>query len=318
MTPFCAAVDWGTSRFRLWILAGDGKVLHRVESEEGLRQSSREGFAKILEIHLQGAGAPADLPVVICGMAGSRQGWQEAPYLDTPAPLEEIAGAAVRLNSARDIRILPGLAQRSRIHPDVMRGEETQLFGLLSGLAAEKSELPELICMPGTHSKWVEMNNSVVTGFATFMSGEIFDLLSRHSVLANSMQPGDKVQADDPAFLKAVETTLANPGEITNRLFSLRASNLLGLAPKGDGAAGLSGHLIGLELAGAFARYSKPSDIVLLASGNLGTLYDGALRHVGVTTTLRDAEDCGRLGMFKAAESFWVADPVPLKAGSRS
>ena len=125
-----AAVDWGTTSFRLWLVGENGDMLAERRSHEGMTTAAKTGFSPILESHLAAVGAPAHLPVVICGMAGARQGWVEAGYLDTPAPLSGIVGAAVIVSDPnRDIRILPGLAQRSEEHPDVMRGEETQLLG---------------------------------------------------------------------------------------------------------------------------------------------------------------------------------------------
>ena len=136
-TPAVAAVDWGTSSFRLWLLDASGAVLAEKRSGEGMLTAGAEGFAVILERHLAAVGAPADLPVIVCGMAGARQGWLEAPYVALPAALDAILAGAVPFPARRrEIRILPGLAQRSTDAPDVMRGEETQLAGILPLFAA--------------------------------------------------------------------------------------------------------------------------------------------------------------------------------------
>ena len=127
-----AAVDWGTSSFRLWLVDGAGRALAERRSDEGMMAAARSGFAAVLHAHLAALSAPPDLPVIICGMAGARQGWVEAGYVDTPAPLAAIpAGAVIVPEKSRDVRILPGIAQRDRDAPDVMRGEETQLLGAL-------------------------------------------------------------------------------------------------------------------------------------------------------------------------------------------
>src|SRR6185295_3284527 len=133
-------------------------------------------------------GAARGLPVIICGMAGARQGWVEAGYVDTPAPLASILKHAVAVpGQDRDIRILPGIAQRDRGAPDVMRGEETQLLGALGPDAADDA----LVCLPGTHSKWVEAKGGTVERFATFMTGELFDVVSRETILAHTIAGAD-------------------------------------------------------------------------------------------------------------------------------
>ena len=188
--PAVAAVDWGTSSFRLWLLDASGAVLAEKRSGDGMLTAGAEGFPAILERHLAAAGAPADLPVIVCGMAGARQGWIEAPYVALPASLDAILAGAVPVpGQARKIRILPGLAQRSAEAPDVMRGEETQLAGVLPLFAAGS----HLICMPGTHSKWVEAADGVITGFRTWLTGELFSILSKQSILRHSL--GDKPAA---------------------------------------------------------------------------------------------------------------------------
>ena len=141
-----AAVDWGTSRFRLFLMDRDGLVLAERRSEDGLDASRAKGFGATLEAELQALEAPDGLPVVICGMAGSRQGWIEAPYFTVPAGPDAILATAAEVpHDARPVRIIPGLAQRGA-HPDVMRGEETKLLGL----AAAEPGLTATVVMPGT------------------------------------------------------------------------------------------------------------------------------------------------------------------------
>ena len=133
--PAVAAVDWGTTRMRVWLVDKDGKVLAERRGDDGLITAQQKGFSTLLEGHLVAMGAPDALPVIICGMAGSRQGWLEAPYVSVPSPIGAILGGAARVpGQKRDIRIVPGLAQRLADAPDVMRGEETQLAG--AGLPA--------------------------------------------------------------------------------------------------------------------------------------------------------------------------------------
>ena len=149
------------------------------------------GFATVLQSHLDAVGAANDLPVIICGMAGARQGWVEAGYIDTPAHLASILERAVSVpGEARDIRILPGIAQRDPNAPDVMRGEETQLLGALGADAASDA----VVCIPGTHSKWATVKGGTVERFATFMTGELFSVVSRETILSHAMANAEEAE----------------------------------------------------------------------------------------------------------------------------
>ncbi|MDU6728173.1 MAG: 2-dehydro-3-deoxygalactonokinase, partial [Bradyrhizobium sp.] len=145
------AVDWGTSSFRAWLMAADGTELAESRGPEGMLQCATSGFAPVLRDHLRKLGGPADLPVLICGMAGARQGWVEAPYLQTPTRLDALHAGAICVETEGDVRILPGLAQARADQPDVMRGEETQLFGVT------EPGFSGIVCIPGTHSKWIRV-----------------------------------------------------------------------------------------------------------------------------------------------------------------
>lgn len=298
MNPFCAAVDWGTSSFRLWLLARDGTALAGRHGADGMMAAIEAGFAVVLDRHLAELGA-ADLPVVICGMAGAKQGWKEAPYLDTPAELAALAGASVRVEGTRrEVRILPGIAQRDAARPDVMRGEETQL----SGLAAE-GVASGLVCLPGTHSKWARLQDGRVQAFSTFMTGEMFAALSGHTILRLAIGGSDHVPAGDPAFLAAVREAAAAPAAVANQLFAIRAAPLLGFAARG--AAALSGALIGLELAGARSRHGTEREVALVSSGALGELYRAALGELGFAVRAFDSEAAARKGLWNAALAIW-------------
>jgi 2-dehydro-3-deoxygalactonokinase len=301
MTPFCAAIDWGTSSFRLWLLSADGAVLAERRSDDGMTRAAATGFDVVLERHLAELGAAQNLPVIVCGMAGARQGWREAGYLDTPADVAEIIRSALRVEGyPRDVRILSGIAQRDANAPDVMRGEETQLMGLVAdGIGSG------LVCMPGTHSKWVTLRAGKVEGFSTYMTGELFDALSRHSILSAAVGGVSEIHPGDPAFLDAANSAIGNSAAFSNLLFQLRSGQLLGFAPPAEGAARLSGLLIGLELAGAMARHGPVTEIVLVASGALGALYRSVLEARGLTVRAFDANEAVRRGLWSAARAFW-------------
>src|SRR5262245_51280938 len=218
-----AAVDWVTSSFRLWLIDRAGRVVDERRSDEGMMAASKAGFPAVLQSHLDAVAAAKDLPVIICGMAGARQGWVEAGYVDTPAHLASILQRAVRVaGQSRDIRILPGIAQRDPKAPDVMRGEETQLLGALGPDAAQDA----VVCMPGTHSKWVMVTDSAVGGFATFMTGELFGVVARETILSHAVAGTDAAE-DADSFKSAVVLAFETPALAANLLFRVRSRQLL-------------------------------------------------------------------------------------------
>ncbi|OQM76479.1 2-dehydro-3-deoxygalactonokinase [Manganibacter manganicus] len=297
--PAVAIADWGTTRLRVWLLDAAGKALAERRADDGLIGARVKGFAAVLEAHLAAMGAATDLPVMICGMAGSRQGWVEAAYVDVPSPIAAILEGAVRVpGTARDIRIVPGLAQRREDRPDVIRGEETQLAG--AGLPPTGRHL---VCMPGTHSKWIEVEDGAVAGFGTWPTGELYSVLADHSILRHSLGENPAaVGAGNPAFRRWCEAALAEGGDIAGRLFSIRAAGLLHGLGEADAAACLSGLLIGGEIASASRRYRIAQEpLVLIASGALGALYGAALGFAGHTVRLVDADEAVRVGLFEAA-----------------
>jgi 2-dehydro-3-deoxygalactonokinase len=311
--PAFAAVDWGTTRFRAWLLDAAGEVVAERRSDEGLLSLARDRFAEVLESHLEAMGAHPSLPVVICGMAGSRQGWIEAPYVATPASLADIFASAVPVpGTKREVRMVPGVAQRDPARPDVMRGEETQLAGV-AGLH-DGNEL--LVCMPGTHSKWVQLTGGAIRRFSTWMTGELFSVLAEHSILRHALgaEPA-RVAPDDAVFGAWLDDGLANPGDAASRLFRIRASTLLLDMRPADATAALSGLLIGSEVASAKGMFGEQQNVVLVVSGPLGDLYSEALRRAGFSATLVDAETAVRRGLAEAARRNFASDSTRRKEG---
>ncbi|OWV71902.1 2-dehydro-3-deoxygalactonokinase [Rhizobium sp. R634] len=295
------AVDWGTSSFRLWLIGSNGSILAERRSGEGMTSAAKTGFSTVLSGHLAAVEAPASLPVIICGMAGAKQGWFEAGYIDVPASLASILTGAVSVpGESRDIRILPGLAQRDAARPDVMRGEETQLLGALG----RASVGAQAVCMPGTHSKWVHVNDGKVTGFSTFMTGELFDAISKHTILSHAVAGAEEQPADAAAFEAAVSAAFAQPALASNLLFAARSGQLLHGISAAAAQARLSGTLIGLEIAGALQDAAN-SNITLVASGRLQGLYEQAFRTLSLDFTAIDADAAVRRGLSAAAEAIW-------------
>ena len=300
--PAYVAVDWGTSSFRLWLIGEDSSILAERRSGEGMTTAAQTGFAKVLQSHLDTISAPDALPVIVCGMAGARQGWVEAGYIDTPTSLAAILTGAVSVpGQSRDVRILPGLAQRSQQVPDVMRGEETQLLGAIA--ADAKGE--QLVCMPGTHSKWVRVLDGQVTGFSTFMTGELFDVITKHSILSHAVAGAADMPPDTKAFEAALKTALDKPTLVTNLLFTARSGQLLNGLTAAGAQALISGTLIGAEIAGALASAGQNAAITLVASGRLQALYEDAFRTLSLNYKTIDADAAVRRGLSAAAEAIW-------------
>ncbi len=300
--PAYVAVDWGTSSFRLWLIGEDGSIVSERRSGEGMTTAAQTGFARVLQTHLDAVSAPDTIPVIVCGMAGARQGWVEAGYIDTPTSLAAILTAAVTVpEQTRDVRILPGLAQRSQQAPDVMRGEETQLLGAIA--ADAKGE--QLVCMPGTHSKWVRVLDGQVTGFSTFMTGELFDVITKHSILSHAVAGAADMPADVKAFEAALNAALGKPALVTNLLFTARSGQLLNGLTAAGAQALISGTLIGAEIAGALASAGQNAAITLVASGRLRALYEDAFRALSLTCKTIDADAAVRRGLSAAAEAIW-------------
>ena len=299
--PAFVAVDWGTSSFRGWLMSAQGDVLADSRGHEGMLHCTGTGFASVLHDHLSKLGAPENIPVVICGMAGARQGWVEAPYLHTPTRLDALHAGAVRVDADRDIRILPGIAQTRADRPDVMRGEETQLLGMLD------PAISGLVCIPGTHSKWVKIEAGAIVEFATYMTGELFSVISQHSILAHAVEAAGQPAANSVPFREGLATAMATPSALTSSLFRLRAAQLLGFEQRSDGIDRLSGLLIGSEISDATVRFGRPRALRLLRAGRLGELYEVALRERGFDVTADDAEAASRHGLSKAAINIWGA-----------
>lgn len=288
LSPDWIAVDWGTSNLRAWAMGADGRVLAEAESDEGMGKLAPEGFeAALLRLITPWlAGTP---PVLACGMVGSRQGWREAPYRAVPCtPLDRAALIAAPTTDPRlNVTIAPGLMQADPA--DVMRGEETQIAGALRLLPGYDG----VLCLPGTHSKWAHISAGEVVSFQTFMTGELFALLSTASVLRHGMQGSGW---DEAAFDTAVTDALSRPERLGARLFSLRAQGLIaGLTP--DAArARLSGLLIGMELAAA-RPYWLGQRVTLIGAEKLSTAYARALAAQGVTAGRLSVTDCTLAGL---------------------
>ena len=273
------AADWGISHLRVWHMGGDS-VLARRESGAGTAALDPVAFEPALTALLPERDAP--LPVVVCGMAGSHQAWVEAPYATVPCAPPS-GGEAVRAPT-RDARlrvfVLPGVGQDRPA--DVMRGEETQIAGFL----ALNKGWDGVVCLPGTHSKWVHVSAGEIVSFRTFMTGELFALLAGSSILRHSV---GTTGWNTEAFEAAVSQAMGRPAAVAADLFALRAESLLHDLDPAVARARLSGLLIGLELAAA-RPYWLGQQVALLGETGLVGAYRAALGAQSVPVTLADAD----------------------------
>ena len=288
VSPDWIAVDWGTSNLRAYAMGADGRVLAEAASDEGMGKLERESYEPAL-LRLIGPWLEDRPPLVACGMVGSRQGWCEAPYRTVPCtPLDPAALVTAPTTDPRlRVSIAPGLKQTQPA--DVMRGEETQIAGALQLMPGYDG----VLCLPGTHSKWVHVSAGEVVSFQTFMTGEMFALMSEASVLRHGMLGGGW---DDAAFDAAVAETLSRPERLGARLFSLRAEGLIAGLTATAARSRLSGLLIGTELAAA-RPYWLGQRVTLIGAESLSAAYVRALSAQGVTAHRLSATDCTLAGL---------------------
>lgn len=279
------AVDWGTSNVRAWGMGADGAETFASQSDKGMGKIKPPDYPDILA-GLIGDHAPAGTPVVVCGMAGARQGWREAAYIETPADLTALAQGAVEPpGSAFDVRILPGICQPDPGREDVMRGEETQLLGLL----AMRPGFEGTVILPGTHSKWVEIKDGRVVRFATAMTGELYEILSQHSVLRHSFAAGDADGEEiEAGITEGMQAGLDDPALLTSLIFRTRAAALLSGKGPGWCSGYLSGLLVGAEI-GGHGDWLTDQPVPLIGSARFGTLYGTALSMLGLSGEPMDA-----------------------------
>ncbi len=287
------AVDWGTSSLRLYRLDAAGMVLERRRSDEGVLASAGR-FGDVLARGIAGWDDPV---VLLCGMVGGRGGWQEVPYLDCPAGIAELADGMQQIQprgfDGRALWIMPGLRDAAGDGmPDVMRGEETQLAALLDALAVGS----HLVCLPGTHSKWVNVRNGRIQRIATAMTGEVYAVLRKHSILGRLM-PAEDGRFDAFAFEAGLHRS-GEEGGLLHHLFGVRTAGLFRQVAEPALPSYLSGLLIGHELrgCGVFTQRPRPAQVHLVGNDRLLGAYAHALTALGIGVQ-RHPEDLAAHGL---------------------
>lgn len=266
------ALDWGTSSLRGAVLADDGRVLLERSFARGILTVEKNGFAAVFKSCFGDWKQPNTL-CLIAGMAGSQQGWIEAPYCLCPAGLADVAAQLAWIEPGR-IAIVPGLSVHNDGVHDVMRGEETQVFGALQLLGLQDARM----VLPGTHSKWVTVSNSRISNFSTWMTGEFYALLSQHSILARTL-PSLETPHNDKAFEQGVTYALRSDG-LLHTAFSTRTLSLFKRMTADELPSYLSGVVIGEELKGQ--HLTSGEALVLIGAPALCSRYDQALALLGV------------------------------------
>ena len=261
------AVDWGTTNRRVQLIAADGGVIDGFGDDRGVLAVPRGDYRREIAALRERLGA---VPVIAAGMVGSTLGWRDVGYVDAPATLANLAGAAIDVGE--EVIIVPGVAFRSSERVDVMRGEEVQVLGAITaGLAPADAQF----CQPGTHNKWIVVADAAITEFATAMTGELFALIRGGGTLAGMLDGEVTLGA---AFRDGLARG-SDAGGLATALFEVRAAVLLGARPAADAAAYASGILIGADVAARTGLAGH--NIHLLASGALAALYASAIERAG-------------------------------------
>ena len=285
------AVDWGTTALRGALLDAQGAVLDERSFARGILGVAAGGFAAVFAESF-GDWVDAGVPrCLVSGMAGSKQGWMEAPYCACPAGFADVAAQLTRIDDTSlqlPVAIVPGLccevaAPGSTLPavPDVMRGEEVQIFGAMQLAGCDQG----VFVLPGTHSKWADVVAGRVRQFQTFMSGELYALLSQHSLLARSIAAD--APFDPAAFTQGIAQAAEGAGLLHNA-FGTRTLSLFGRMDANALASYLSGLVIGEELRGQTLHPDRP--VVLVGSSVLVPRYALALSLQGITCQSFGAE----------------------------
>jgi 2-dehydro-3-deoxygalactonokinase len=278
-------VDWGTSNFRAFRLDTAGKVIERRSYPTGVLKVQEGKFAETLRAQIGDWIAAGETRVLLCGMVGSRQGWAEANYLRCPVNIEDFAQAVVRIPFAgAEAVLIPGvIGEDSTGIPEVMRGEETEVMGIV-----DSCEDQGLVCLPGTHSKWIELRSGSIVRFLTCMTGEMFAALRKCTILSKLMN--SDIAVDDASFLRGVARS-AEIGGLLHHLFSVRTLVLTGELKEENSASYLSGLLIGHEV-----RAAMPvnANVHLVGAAQLCKLYGTVIGACGGTFTLEDEDAAAR------------------------
>ena len=266
----------------------NNNVIDQVSTQEGMKFIDQNEFEKILIKNIDAWNNKFDIKVVIAsGMVGAKQGWIEVPYINSPCDIRNLNFKSLKILDDVKIHILSGVSQ---FNPsDVMRGEETQIAGFL----LNNVDFNGSICLPGTHSKWVNMNSYNIQEFTTFLTGELYEIVKKYSILNHSL---NTTELDDEIVKSSAKLIIENPSFISNKLFEIRADNLLKNSNQTSNNSKLVGYLLGIELSGS-RTYWEDKDLVIIGSSNLNKYYELILNGRSNSIRLFNSSDMALNGL---------------------
>ena len=302
--PILISADWGTTSLRAFLLDRKGAIVDRREAQKGIMKVSDGDFSGTFSA-LTGRWLNdyPDIPVLLSGMIGSEQGWALAAHMPLPARLADLAAAlhVVPLTDKKCAYIVPGLTTVGvhGVH-DIIRGEETQIVGALDDSPTEEA----VLCLPGTHSKWVTVAAGAIFGFQTSLTGETLAILSDNSILGRLMENAavENEKEEDTAFVQGL-TRATEQGGLLHHLFGVRSQGYCRVIPRSGLRLYLAGILIGHEIRGMREIYPRLKSITIIAGQGIAERYGRALQFFGLETTLVDGEAAAFRGHLKIARA---------------
>lgn len=291
------AIDWGSSNFRAFRFDGSGTIIDRRSFAGGILNIQGGRFAECMLEHVGAWLRDGEHRILLSGMIGSRQGWMETQYLHCPAALADLAEAVVKVPfTGAEVLLIPGMTGTDAEGvPEVMRGEETEAMGVLDAHGGTG-----LVCLPGTHTKWINIHDYAITGFVTCMTGDVFAALRDCTILSRIMTKGSHV--DREAFLRGVARS-ADSGGLLHHLFSVRTLALTGQLSEESSASYLSGLLVGHEVRSAMPAAAH---VHLVGSPQLCPLYAQAIEACGGTCRIEN-DDAAARGLAAVARRLgWI------------
>jgi len=279
------AIDWGTSNFRAFRLDEAGEIIERRFFPGGILLVQDGRFEEMLLAQVGDWLKSGETRILLCGMVGSRQGWREAKYVSCPVGIADLANAVIKVPLAdAEVLLIPGIIGADSYGiPEVMRGEETEAMGMLNTCSGDG-----LVCLPGTHSKWIRFSEGTIINFMTCMTGEVFAALRQCTILSRIMT--SDVTVDSEAFLRGIVRS-ADAGGLLHHLFSVRTLALTDQLKEEASASYLSGLLIGHEVR---AVMPPVAHVHLVGAAQLCSLYSQAIQACGGSFTIEDEDAAAR------------------------
>lgn len=283
------AIDWGSTNLRAWRVE-DNRCTDHIQIAKGVKNIAPQSFDEVLCEVLtpwRTAIEKNRIPIILAGMVGSNVGWLDSGYLTLPLTTKDIAKNCISLETSLNTHVWlhPGIAVKTLEGANVMRGEEVQFLGAITAVSAD------IYVFPGTHSKWVkpipQANDYLIDQFETVITGELYQLLMTHSLMGQ-----DTLTAPfcPQAFIRGVESGHQHPTDIIRHIFLARSRRVLGLTPPEQTGSWLSGLLIGHELTDLLMAHHDIKHIALIGDEPLVNYYQNAAEHLGITTTIINAD----------------------------